>query len=81
MINLPRYIAYMKKILILGAGKSSIYLIDYLVDHASAENWEITVGDITSELALAKTNRQERHHRIKRYSHIHAACYAPHDHR
>lgn len=45
----------MKKILILGAGKSSIYLIDYLVDHASAENWEITVGDITSELALAKT--------------------------
>lgn len=45
----------MKKILILGAGKSSIYLIDYLVAHAATEKWEITVGDQTTELALAKT--------------------------
>lgn len=45
----------MKKILILGAGKSSIYLIDYLVEHAATEQWEITVGDLTTELALLKT--------------------------
>ncbi|MCW3128411.1 MAG: saccharopine dehydrogenase [Bacteroidetes bacterium] len=50
-----QHIAHMKKILILGAGKSSIYLIDYLVEHAAAENWEITVGDISAELAFVKT--------------------------
>jgi saccharopine dehydrogenase-like NADP-dependent oxidoreductase len=45
----------MRKILIIGAGKSSIYLIDYLVEHAISENWEITVADMTQELALQKT--------------------------
>lgn len=45
----------MKKILILGAGKSSTYLIDYLVEYAATEQWEITVGDLTTELALLKT--------------------------
>ena len=45
----------MRKILIIGAGKSSISLIDYLVEHASKENWELTVADITKELALQKT--------------------------
>jgi len=45
----------MRKILIIGAGKSSISLIDYLVEHAEAEKWEITVADMTRELALQKT--------------------------
>jgi saccharopine dehydrogenase-like NADP-dependent oxidoreductase len=45
----------MRKILILGAGKSSISLIDYLVEHAAAENWELMVADISEELALQKT--------------------------
>jgi len=45
----------MRKILIIGAGKSSISLIDYLVDHATAENWELTVADLSEELALQKT--------------------------
>jgi len=45
----------MRKILIIGAGKSSISLIDYLVEHAAAENWELTVADLTQELALQKT--------------------------
>lgn len=45
----------MRKILILGAGKSSISLIDYLVEHAAVENWELMVADITEELALHKT--------------------------
>ena len=45
----------MRKILILGAGKSSISLIDYLVEHATAENWELMVADMTEELARQKT--------------------------
>lgn len=45
----------MRKILIIGAGKSSISLIDYLVEHAPKENWELTVADISKELALQKT--------------------------
>ena len=49
----------MKKILILGAGKSSIYLIDYLVEHALAENWELTVGDVSAELAFLKTKGRQ----------------------
>jgi saccharopine dehydrogenase-like NADP-dependent oxidoreductase len=44
-----------RKILILGAGKSSISLIDYLVEHAQTERWTITVADISAELALLKT--------------------------
>ncbi len=45
----------MRNILILGAGKSSIALIDYLVKHARKEKWQVTVADITAELALQKT--------------------------
>ena len=35
----------MRKILILGAGRSASSLIQYLVDHASAEHWSVTVAD------------------------------------
>jgi len=42
----------MKKILVLGAGLSSAYLIKYLLQHASKEKWEIIVAD--SQLALAQ---------------------------
>ncbi len=45
----------MRSILILGAGKSSIALIDYLVEHASAQQWQVTVADIAAENALLKT--------------------------
>jgi saccharopine dehydrogenase-like NADP-dependent oxidoreductase len=44
-----------RNILILGAGKSSIALIDYLVASSSEQNWEITVADLTAELAVQKT--------------------------
>lgn len=37
-----------KKILVVGAGKSSIYLLEYLRDHATAENWEITIADLAT---------------------------------
>jgi saccharopine dehydrogenase-like NADP-dependent oxidoreductase len=49
----------MRNILILGAGKSSGSLIDYLVEHAPEEDWEITVADITAEQALQKTKNRE----------------------
>ena len=44
----------MKNILILGAGKSSPYLISYLVDHAEENNWYITVGDLDKKLAESR---------------------------
>ena len=42
----------MRKILIIGAGKSSSYLIKYLVDKSNSENLEITIGDINVENAI-----------------------------
>ncbi len=49
----------MRNILVLGAGKSSIYLIDYLVKQASAQQWQITVADVSAELALQKTKNRK----------------------
>ncbi|MDC0358518.1 saccharopine dehydrogenase NADP-binding domain-containing protein [Oligoflexia bacterium] len=46
----------MKQILILGAGKSSPYLIDYLLSLASKENWFISVCDINLGLAENRVN-------------------------
>lgn len=37
----------MRKILIIGAGKSSSSLIQYLAENSQAENWEVTVGDVS----------------------------------
>ena len=50
----------MRNILILGAGKSSVALIDYLVNHAESEKWQITVADITAEHALQKTKARAK---------------------
>ncbi len=41
----------MKIILILGAGRSSSALIDYLLKHASSNDWQIMVGDISEHVA------------------------------
>jgi saccharopine dehydrogenase (NAD+, L-glutamate forming) len=41
----------MRKILIIGAGKSSSYLIKYLLDKSQSENLEITIGDLNIENA------------------------------
>lgn len=48
-----------RNILILGAGKSSIALVDYLVEHSATEQWQITVADISVESALQKTGGRE----------------------
>ncbi|NOX85194.1 MAG: saccharopine dehydrogenase [Chlorobi bacterium] len=50
----------MKKILIIGAGLSTSYLIDYLLDNAEKYDWEITVGDISEEMARKKVNGHPR---------------------
>ena len=39
----------MRKILIIGAGKSSSYLIKYLLDKSKSENLQITIGDLNIE--------------------------------
>lgn len=44
----------MKRILILGAGRSASSLIDYLLEHASNENWKVVVGDYMLEMAQEK---------------------------
>jgi saccharopine dehydrogenase (NAD+, L-glutamate forming) len=41
----------MRKILIIGAGKSSSYLIQYLIDKAESENLQITIGDLNIDNA------------------------------
>ncbi|MFC0603162.1 saccharopine dehydrogenase family protein [Winogradskyella pulchriflava] len=41
----------MRKILIIGAGKSSSYLIKYLLDKSESENLQITIGDLNVENA------------------------------
>jgi saccharopine dehydrogenase-like NADP-dependent oxidoreductase len=45
----------MKKILVLGAGLSSSYLIKYLVTNAVKEGWHITVADNDVQVAESKT--------------------------
>lgn len=42
----------MKKILVLGAGRSSANLIKYLLEHASSQHWTVRVGDL--DIAFAK---------------------------
>ena len=45
----------MKNILVIGAGRSSTSLINYLLTHSEKENWKVTVGDISLDLAQQKT--------------------------
>ncbi len=46
----------MKKILVIGAGRSASSLIRYLLDKSSSENLEITIADLSLELAQKKAN-------------------------
>jgi saccharopine dehydrogenase-like NADP-dependent oxidoreductase len=47
-------VAKMKQILIIGAGRSATSLIEYLLKYSTSENWKVTVGDLTQELAQQK---------------------------
>ncbi len=69
----------MKNILVIGAGRSASSLIKYVLDNSATENWKVTVGDVSLELAKQKignhpngrallfdiTNDQQRHEEIK----------------
>jgi len=46
----------MKQILVIGAGRSSIYLIEYLLNKSTQHDWKITVGDVDIQLAQSKIN-------------------------
>lgn len=46
----------MTKILIIGAGRSATYLIKYLIENSTANDWKITVADVDIELARLKTS-------------------------
>jgi saccharopine dehydrogenase-like NADP-dependent oxidoreductase len=44
----------MKKVLLFGAGKSATVLIDYLLENAGKEKWQLTVIDANLDLAKTK---------------------------
>ncbi|HEU4718740.1 MAG TPA: saccharopine dehydrogenase C-terminal domain-containing protein [Bacteroidia bacterium] len=46
----------MKTILIIGAGRSSSSLIQYLLDHAESGSWKVRVGDVDEKNARARVN-------------------------
>jgi saccharopine dehydrogenase (NADP+, L-glutamate forming) len=49
----------MKEILVAGAGKSSVFLIEYLLQHAAEKNLHITVADVFWENAIDKINKSK----------------------
>lgn len=69
----------MKKLFIIGAGRSATTMIDYLLAHAEAEDWMVTVGDFQEALAIEKagghprgraiqfdvTNAEQRHREVE----------------
>lgn len=44
----------MKTIFLIGAGKSTSFLILYLLEHAQTENWQLIVGDVSADIAQKK---------------------------
>lgn len=50
----------MKKILVLGAGRTSSSLINYLASKAGENNWQITIADMSLELAASKAKDLSR---------------------
>ena len=49
----------MRKILIIGAGRSASSLIKYLLDKSEIENLFVTIGDLSEELAKKKTGNHK----------------------
>jgi saccharopine dehydrogenase-like NADP-dependent oxidoreductase len=50
----------MRSVLLFGAGKSATILIDYLLENAIEQNWEITVVDADLKLAQSKVEHSQR---------------------
>ena len=51
---------YMRNILIIGAGRSACYLIQYLLEKAESEDLYITIGDLSEESAQRFTQGHDR---------------------
>jgi len=49
----------MQKILLIGAGLSSSYLIKYLLANAKKENWQLTIADASLENAVARSGKNK----------------------
>ncbi len=50
----------MKRIFVIGAGRSTTTMIQYLLDHAEMEDWMVKVGDIDLSAAEEKVNGHPR---------------------
>lgn len=50
----------MKKILVIGAGRSAVTLIKYLLDNAKSNNWLVIVADYLEELAKIAVAEHEQ---------------------
>jgi hypothetical protein len=50
----------MTTILVLGAGRSSSFLIRYLLEHAGEMNWHVLLGDISEEAARQRLSNDRR---------------------
>lgn len=50
----------MRKIVLIGAGRSSSSLIRYLLEHSESENWMLIVADVSEQMALEKTGGHPR---------------------
>lgn len=55
----------MQKILLLGAGRSSSSLIQYLLQNSENDNFQVTVADLSVEAARAKTGNHPRSNAIE----------------
>lgn len=55
----------MKNILVLGAGRSSFSLINYLLKNSTDFDWKVTVGDVSEESALQKTKNHPNSRALK----------------
>ena len=49
----------MKKILVIGAGRSAVTLIKYLLDNSVENNWQVTVADFSIALAEEAVSNHE----------------------
>ena len=55
----------MRKILLIGAGRSASSLIKYLLENSAEQNWYLTVADLSLELAQSKISGHENANAIE----------------
>lgn len=48
----------LKNVLLFGAGKSATVLIDYLINEAQENKWQVTIADADLQLILSKTKQR-----------------------